>query len=49
MTNKILLILIALCFIGIIMACLATVPTYGGVAQVEIPTSEIEILFIADK
>lgn len=49
MTNNILLALIILCFIGIIMACLATVPTYGGIAQVEIPTSEIEISFIADK
>ena len=49
MTNKILLVLIALCFIGIIMACLATVPSYGSVAHVEIPSNEIEILFVADK
>ena len=49
MTNKILLLLIALSFIGIIMACLATVPSYGGIAHVEIPSNEIEILFVADK
>ena len=49
MTNNILLFLIALCVIGIAMACLATVPSYGGVAQIEIPTNEIEIIFISDK
>jgi hypothetical protein len=49
MTNKILLFLIACCFIGIILACLATDVSYGGIAHVEIPTSEIEILFISDK
>jgi len=49
MTNKILLVLIALCFIGIIMSCLATVPSYGSVAHVKIPSNEIEIEFIADK
>ena len=46
MTNKILLVLIALCFIGIIMACLATVPSYGSVGHVKIPSNEIEIEFI---
>ena len=46
MTNKILLVLIALCFVGIIMACLATIPSYGSVARVEIPSNEIEIEFI---
>ena len=46
MTNKLLLLLIALSFIGIIMACLATVPSYGSVAHVEIPSDEIEIEFI---
>ena len=49
MTNKILLFLIACCFIGVLMSCLATVPSFGAVAHVEIPTNEIEILFIADK
>ena len=49
MTNKILLVLIALSFIGFIMACLATAPSYGSVAHVEIPSNEIEILFVADK
>jgi hypothetical protein len=49
MTNKLLLFLIACCFIGITMACLATVPSFGAIAHVEIPTNEIEILFIADK
>ena len=49
MTNNILLFLIALCIIGIAMACLATVPSFGGVAQIEIPTNENEIIFVADK
>ena len=46
MTNNILLFLITLCVIGIVMACLATDVSFGGIAQVEIPTSEIEIKFI---
>ena len=46
MTNKILLFLIACCFIGIILSCLATVPSFGGIAHVEIPSDEIEIEFI---
>lgn len=48
MTNNILLFLMTLCVIGIIMACLATVPSFGGVAHVEIPTDEIEIIFIQE-
>jgi hypothetical protein len=45
MTNKILLFLISCSFIGIIMACLATVPSFGAIAHVEIPSDEIEITF----
>ena len=45
MTNKILLFLIACCFIGVLMSCLATVPSFGAVAHVEIPSDEIEITF----
>ena len=48
MTNKILLFLIACCFIGIIMACLATDVSFGStiIGFVDVPTSEIEIEFV---
>lgn len=48
MTNNILLFLISLCIIGIAMACLATVPSFGStsIALVDVPTSEIEIEFV---
>jgi len=48
MTNNILLTLITLCFIGIVIACLATQPSFGSIAHVEIPTDEIEIIFIQE-
>ena len=48
MTNNILLFLISLCIIGIAMACLATVPSFGStsIALVDVPMSEIEIEFV---
>jgi hypothetical protein len=49
MTNNVLLFLISLCIIGIAMACLATVPSFGAIAQIEIPSDEIEIIFVSDK
>ena len=46
MINKILLFLMTLCIIGIVMACLATVPSYGlPNVNVTIPHDEIEIDF----
>ena len=46
MTNNILLFLIALCIIGIAMACLATVPSFGSpLGNITIPHDEIEITF----
>ena len=48
MINNILLALITLCIIGIAMACLATQPSFGGIAHVEIPTDDIEIIFIQE-
>ena len=46
MTNKILLFLITCCFIGIILSCLATKPSFGlPSATVSIPHNEIEITF----
>ena len=49
MTNNILLTLITLCIIGIIMACLASVPPSFGstsMALVDVPMNEIEIEFV---
>ena len=49
MTNTILKILILISFLGVIFSCLATVPSYGSTALIEIPSDEIEIIFVADK
>ena len=46
MINKILLFLITCCVIGIILACLATVPSFSSpIVNVTIPHDEIEITF----
>ena len=46
MINKILLFLMACCVIGIILACLATVPSFSSpIVNVTIPHDEIEITF----
>ena len=46
MINKLLLFLMTFCVIGILMACLATVPSFGlPLANVTIPHDEIEITF----
>ena len=46
MINKILLFLMACCVIGIILACLATVPSFSSpIVNVTIPQDEIEITF----
>ena len=46
MTNNILLFFIALSFIGFLMACLATTPSFGqSLGNVTIPHDEIEITF----
>ena len=46
MINKLLLFLMTCCVIGIIFACLATVPSFGlPLANVTIPHNEIEITF----
>ena len=45
MTNKILLFLIACCFIGVLMSCLATAKTFP-IPSVTVDTELIEIEFV---